>query len=64
MDEVPSALVEVGFLSNPGEATRLARFEYQKKVAASIYQGVLRFTAGEKWGTGNPGGAADGETGS
>lgn len=64
MDEVPSALVEVGFLSNPGEATRLADSEYQKKVAASIYQGVLRFTAGEKWGTGNPGGAADGKTGS
>ncbi|WP_091225576.1 N-acetylmuramoyl-L-alanine amidase CwlD [Paenibacillus sp. BC26] len=51
MDEVPSALVEVGFLSNPGEAARLADAEYQKKVAASIYQGVLRFTAGEKWGS-------------
>ncbi|MBP3966692.1 N-acetylmuramoyl-L-alanine amidase CwlD [Paenibacillus lignilyticus] len=51
MDEVPSALVEVGFLSNPGEAARLADGEYQKKVAASIYQGVLRFTAGEKWGS-------------
>ncbi|RAP73197.1 N-acetylmuramoyl-L-alanine amidase CwlD [Paenibacillus montanisoli] len=51
MDEVPSALVEVGFLSNPGEAARLADAEYQKKVAASIYQGILRFTAGEKWGT-------------
>ncbi|QHT63328.1 N-acetylmuramoyl-L-alanine amidase CwlD [Paenibacillus lycopersici] len=55
MDEVPSALVEVGFLSNPGEATRLGDAAYQKKVAASIYQGVLRFTAGEKWGTGNTG---------
>ncbi|WP_090583289.1 N-acetylmuramoyl-L-alanine amidase CwlD [Paenibacillus sp. OV219] len=50
MKDVPSALVEVGFLSNPGEASRLADAEYQKKVAASIYQGVLRFTAGEKWG--------------
>ncbi|REE68814.1 N-acetylmuramoyl-L-alanine amidase [Paenibacillus taihuensis] len=50
MQDVPTALVEVGFLSNPGEASRLADAEYQKKVAASIYQGVLRFTAGEKWG--------------
>lgn len=59
MDKVPSALVEVGFLSNPGEAKRLADANYQKQVAASIYQGVLRFTAGEKWGTGTPGAAAD-----
>ncbi|SFJ89621.1 N-acetylmuramoyl-L-alanine amidase [Paenibacillus sp. UNC496MF] len=58
MDKVPSALVEVGFLSNPGEARRLADANYQKQVAASIYQGVLRYTAGEKWGTGTPGAAA------
>jgi len=45
---VPTALVEVGFLSNPGEAARLADAEYQRKVAASIYQGILRYTSGEK----------------
>lgn len=46
--DVPTALVEVGFLSNPGEAQRLADSDYQRKVAASIYQGILRYTSGEK----------------
>lgn len=47
LENVPVALVEVGFLSNPGEAARLADAEYQRKVAASIYKGVLRFSSGE-----------------
>ncbi|QYR22211.1 N-acetylmuramoyl-L-alanine amidase CwlD [Paenibacillus sp. sptzw28] len=51
MEDIPSALVEVGFLSNPGEAAQLVDSNYQKKVAASIYQGILRYSAGEKWGT-------------
>jgi len=50
-ENIPSALVEVGFLSNPGEASRLADSNYQKMVAASVYQGILRFASGEKWGT-------------
>jgi N-acetylmuramoyl-L-alanine amidase len=48
VDKMPTALVEVGFLSNPSEAARLADANYQRKVAASIYQGVLRYLAGEK----------------
>ncbi|ALS26208.1 N-acetylmuramoyl-L-alanine amidase [Paenibacillus sp. 32O-W] len=48
LDDIPAALVEVGFLSNPGEAERLADAEYQRQVAASIYQGILRYSAGEK----------------
>lgn len=40
---VPSALVEVGFLSNPEEAARLAQEPYQDLVAASIYQGVISY---------------------
>ncbi|WP_082083744.1 N-acetylmuramoyl-L-alanine amidase CwlD [Paenibacillus beijingensis] len=48
LESVPSALVEVGFLSNPGEAQLLADAEYQKKVAASIYQGILRYSSGER----------------
>ncbi|MBW7477514.1 N-acetylmuramoyl-L-alanine amidase CwlD [Paenibacillus oenotherae] len=52
VEDIPSALVEVGFLSNPGEASRLADSNYQKMVAASIYQGILRYTAKEKWGPG------------
>ncbi|TBL69222.1 N-acetylmuramoyl-L-alanine amidase CwlD [Paenibacillus thalictri] len=46
--KIPSALVEVGFLSNPEEAEMLSDTMYQKKVAASIYQGVLRYYSGEK----------------
>lgn len=49
--KIPSALVEVGFLSNPEEARLLASEKYQKMVAASIYQGILRFYAGEKVGS-------------
>ncbi|WHX48574.1 N-acetylmuramoyl-L-alanine amidase CwlD [Paenibacillus woosongensis] len=45
--KIPSALVEVGFLSNPGEAAMLGSEQYQQKVAASIYQGILRYSAGE-----------------
>jgi N-acetylmuramoyl-L-alanine amidase len=37
------ALVEIGFLSNPKERKRLLEEEYQEKVAASIYQGVLNY---------------------
>jgi N-acetylmuramoyl-L-alanine amidase len=49
--EVPTALVEVGFLSNPGEAALLANEAYQKKAAAAIYRGILRYTSGEKLGS-------------
>jgi N-acetylmuramoyl-L-alanine amidase len=37
------ALVEIGFLSNPEERKKLLEEEYQEKVAASIYQGVLNY---------------------
>jgi N-acetylmuramoyl-L-alanine amidase len=49
--EVPTALVEVGFLSNPREARLLSDENYQKKVAAAIYRGILRYTSGEKLGS-------------
>lgn len=49
--QMPSALVEVGFLSNPGEAALLRDSSYQKKVATSIYQGILRYYSGEKVGS-------------
>ncbi|WP_195576709.1 N-acetylmuramoyl-L-alanine amidase CwlD [Paenibacillus sp. 1001270B_150601_E10] len=44
---IPSALVEVGFLSHPAESRMLADDEYQIKVAASIYKGILRYVSGE-----------------
>lgn len=46
--KIPAVLVEVGFLSNPEEAALLGDDKYQRKVAASIYQGILRYAAGEK----------------
>ena len=39
---MPSVLVEAGFLSNPGEREQLKSKAYQDKIAASIYQGILR----------------------
>lgn len=45
--DVPSALVEVGFLSHPQESVLLGEDVYQRKVATSIYRGILRYTAGE-----------------
>jgi N-acetylmuramoyl-L-alanine amidase len=49
--QMPSALVEVGFLSNPAEADKLKSRAYQKKLAAAIYQGILRYYSGEKVGS-------------
>lgn len=45
--EMPTALVEVGFLSHPEEASLLADEEYQRKVAAAIYRGILKYSSGE-----------------
>lgn len=47
VQNIPTALVEVGFLSHPAEAELLAQTEYQQKVAAAIYQGILRFMTKE-----------------
>lgn len=41
--KVPGALVEIGFLSNEEELELLKQPSYQRKVAASIYQGILRY---------------------
>ncbi|HLR15674.1 MAG TPA: N-acetylmuramoyl-L-alanine amidase CwlD [Bacillota bacterium] len=45
--EVPSTIVELGFLSNPAERDLLKQEEYQRKMAASIYQGILRYETEE-----------------
>lgn len=45
---IPGVLVEAGFLSNPNEAAQLESEMYQEKIAASIYQGIMRFYAGEE----------------
>ncbi|RWZ52089.1 N-acetylmuramoyl-L-alanine amidase CwlD [Halobacillus fulvus] len=41
--EAPGALVEAGFLSNPEERELLKSDAYQRKMAASIYYGILRY---------------------
>lgn len=46
--KIPTTLVEVGFLSNPQEAKQMATVQYQKKVAESIYRGVLKYASEEK----------------
>lgn len=46
--EKPGALVEIGFLSNPQEEKLLTTEKYQDKVAASIYNGILRYFTNEK----------------
>ncbi|MDB4867975.1 MAG: cwlD [Cohnella sp.] len=46
--QMPTALVEVGFLSHPEEARLLSDEAYQKKVAAAIYRGILRYASSEE----------------
>lgn len=43
----PGVLVEIGFLSNPAERENLKSEKYQEKVAASIYNGILRYYSNE-----------------
>ncbi|QQZ09594.1 N-acetylmuramoyl-L-alanine amidase CwlD [Heyndrickxia vini] len=44
----PGALVEIGFLSNPTERQNLKSEKYQKKISASIYNGIMRYFTNEK----------------
>ncbi len=41
--EAPGALIEAGFLSNSQERELLVSDDYQRKMAAAVYQGVLRY---------------------
>jgi len=38
--DIPSILVETGFISNPGEARKLATSSYRKQMAQAIFSGV------------------------
>jgi N-acetylmuramoyl-L-alanine amidase len=38
--DIPSILVETGFISNPAESRKLATRSYQKKMAAAIHRGI------------------------
>ena len=41
--DVPSILVETGFISNPGEAAKLRTKQYQKKMASAIFKGLKNY---------------------
>ncbi|MBP0047790.1 N-acetylmuramoyl-L-alanine amidase [Marinobacterium sp. AK62] len=38
--DIPSILVETGFISNPGEARKLKTASYQRQMAEAIYRGI------------------------
>ena len=41
--KIPAVLVECGFLSNPDDAAALSDEEYQRKVAYTIYNGIMTY---------------------
>ncbi len=41
--DMPSLLVETGFISNPGEAKKLSGRSYQKKMANAIFNGIKQY---------------------
>jgi N-acetylmuramoyl-L-alanine amidase len=41
--DIPSILIETGYLSNPNEARRLATRQYQRQMARGMHRGILRF---------------------
>lgn len=41
--DIPSLLIETGFLSNPGEARKLKTSAYQKQMARAIFSGIKEY---------------------
>lgn len=48
MAEMPSVIVEIGFISNPIEESLMLDPQYQKKIAWAIYAGIARYLAQPK----------------
>ena len=44
--DIPSILIETGFLTNPAEEQRLSQKEHQEKLAQAIYQGLKAYQDG------------------
>jgi N-acetylmuramoyl-L-alanine amidase len=40
---IPSILIELGFLTNARDAERLTKAEFQKEIAQKIYRGLVSF---------------------
>ncbi|MEH6447983.1 MAG: N-acetylmuramoyl-L-alanine amidase [Oleispira sp.] len=41
--DIPALLIETGFISNPGEAKKLATSRYQNKMANEIFKGLTQY---------------------
>ena len=41
--EIPSLLIETGYISNPSEARKLATGSHQRKLAQAIYEGIRHY---------------------
>lgn len=41
--DIPSILIETGYISNPTEARRLATRQYQRQMARGIHRGIMAF---------------------
>jgi len=41
--DIPSVLIETGFITNPYEEKRLSDPHYQQKVASAIYSGIKKY---------------------
>jgi N-acetylmuramoyl-L-alanine amidase len=46
--DIPSVLVETGFISNPYEERKLRSRQYQRQVARAIYNGIRKFISKER----------------
>ena len=44
--DIPSILVETGFISNPDEASKLATASYRRRMAAAIHEGIVAWFQG------------------
>lgn len=41
--DIPSLLIETGFISNPKEARKLSTVDYQQRIAKAIYRGIDQY---------------------
>jgi N-acetylmuramoyl-L-alanine amidase len=48
MANMPSTIIEIGFITNPGEESLMLNPQYQQKIAWSIYAGIARYLAEPK----------------
>lgn len=51
LSAMPGALVEIGFITHPGDRRKLTDFGYRDRVADAIARGIVRFASGESPGT-------------